>query len=139
MPTFTAFAVVTLLEQHFPDLVDYAFTARMEDDLDAIAAGQNDMEPWLARFYFGATTGGTEVSAPPGDGDASDGLGLKDLVEGNLGEIDAREVNSIPLGARRRRRARWSPASAGTARTSSAARATTSSAPASPTTWRPTS
>ena len=51
--SFTAFAVVTVLELHFPDLVDYAFTARMEDDLDGIAAGEADAIPWLDRFYFG--------------------------------------------------------------------------------------
>ncbi len=50
---FTAFAVVNLLEQHFPDLVDYAFTARMEDDLDEIAGGAEELVPWLADFYFG--------------------------------------------------------------------------------------
>ncbi len=88
VPSFTAFAVVTLLEQHFPSLVDYAFTARMEEELDDIASGSADMEPWLARFYFGVADVNGEV----------DGLGLKRLVEGNLGEIDAREVNSIPLG-----------------------------------------
>jgi DNA topoisomerase-1 len=88
VPSFTAFAVITLLEQHFPSLVDYAFTARMETELDDIASGSADMEPWLARFYFGVADANGEV----------DGLGLKHLVEGNLGEIDAREVNSIPLG-----------------------------------------
>ncbi|MFN7150886.1 MAG: type I DNA topoisomerase, partial [Microthrixaceae bacterium] len=88
VPSFTAFAVVTLLEQHFPSLVDYAFTARMETELDDIASGSADMEPWLAKFYFGVADANGEV----------DGLGLKHLVEGNLGEIDAREVNSIPLG-----------------------------------------
>jgi DNA topoisomerase-1 len=88
VPSFTAFAVVTLLEQHFPSLVDYAFTARMETELDDIASGSADMEPWLAKFYFGVADANGEV----------DGLGLKHLVEGNLGEIDARLVNSIPLG-----------------------------------------
>ncbi|MGH9892100.1 MAG: type I DNA topoisomerase, partial [bacterium] len=53
IPTFTAFAVVTLLEQNFEDLVDYAFTARMEDDLDRIAEGEEETNPWLARFYLG--------------------------------------------------------------------------------------
>ncbi len=81
VPSFTAFAVVTLLEGHFPDLVDYAFTARMEDDLDAIADGTAESVPWLYRFYFGD-------GAP----------GLHAMVTERLGEIDAREVNSIPLG-----------------------------------------
>jgi DNA topoisomerase-1 len=72
--------VTGLLEQHFADLVDYAFTARMEDDLDGIASGDQEAIPWLRRFYFG---NGRE--------------GLHDLVHERLGEIDAREVNSIPL------------------------------------------
>jgi len=80
VPSFVAFSVVTLLEQHFADLVDYAFTARMEDDLDEIASGDEEAIPWLRRFYFG---NGRE--------------GLHDLVHNRLGEIDAREVNSIPL------------------------------------------
>ena len=79
VPTFTAFAVVTLLEQSFPDLVDYAFTARMEDDLDRIAAGEQERVPWLTRFYLGDS-------------------GLKKTIEDRLGAIDARAVNSIPLG-----------------------------------------
>jgi DNA topoisomerase-1 len=82
VPSFTAFAVVTLLERHFPELVDYAFTARMEDDLDEIAGGSEEMVPWLTRFYFGH------------NGDA----GLKSLVSEHLDEIDARDVNSIYLG-----------------------------------------
>ncbi len=82
VPSFTAFAVVTLLERHFPELVDYAFTARMEDDLDGIAGGSEEMVPWLTRFYFGH------------NGDA----GLKALVSEHLDEIDARDVNSIFLG-----------------------------------------
>ncbi len=82
VPSFTAFAVVTLLEQHFADLVDYAFTARMEDDLDEIAGGRAESVPWLSRFYFG------DDQSP----------GLKEMVSGHLDEIDAREVNSIPIG-----------------------------------------
>jgi DNA topoisomerase-1 len=79
VPSFTAFAVVTLLEEHFPDLVDYAFTARMEDDLDQIARGEEEVVPWLSRFYL-----------PP--------QGLSGQVAERLEEIDARQVNSIPLG-----------------------------------------
>ena len=86
VPSFTAFAVVSLLEQHFPDLVDYALTARMEDDLDHIAGGSAEQEPWLARFYFGIAEG---ADARPG---------LKAMVS-DIDGIDAREVNSIPLGA----------------------------------------
>ena len=82
VPEFLAFAVVQLLERHFPQLVDYDFTARMEDDLDEIASGEEERDAWLRRFYFG-------------DGDG--GAGLKELVEGRLAEIDAREVNTVPI------------------------------------------
>ena len=84
VPTFTAFSVVNLLERHFSDLVDYAFTARMEDELDNIAIGDEQVEPWLSRFYFGAD----------GNGDP----GLKAMVSDRLGEIDARAVNSVVIG-----------------------------------------
>ena len=80
VPSFLAFAVITLLEQHFSQLVDYDFTARMEDALDAIARGEAARVPWLRRFYFGAE--GEE--------------GLKEMVS-DLGDIDAREVSSFPL------------------------------------------
>ena len=53
VPSFLAFAVVNLLEQHFAHLVDYDFTARMEDALDEIARGEAARVPWLRRFYFG--------------------------------------------------------------------------------------
>jgi DNA topoisomerase-1 len=93
VPSFTAFAVVTLLEKHFPELVDYAFTAKMEDDLDAIASGDERAVPWLKRFYFGSQHPGAGSTGSPLE------LGLKALVSGeNLGDIDARAVNSIPLG-----------------------------------------
>ncbi|WP_108665934.1 type I DNA topoisomerase [Euzebya rosea] len=82
VPSFTAFAVVTLLERHFSHLVDYEFTARMENDLDEIAAGNADRVPWLSGFYFG--------------GDGRDGL--HDMVTHRLDEIDAASINSIPLG-----------------------------------------
>ena len=82
--TFTAFSVVNLLERHFSDLVDYAFTARMEDDLDNIATGDAQVLPWLRRFYFGA--------------DANGDPGLKAMVSDRLGEIDARAVNSVVIG-----------------------------------------
>ena len=87
VPSFTAFAVVGLLEQHFPELVDYAFTARMEDDLDAIASGAKERVPWLSKFYFGEY------------GPEHDGFALKEKVDSQLGEIDARAINSIPIGA----------------------------------------
>ncbi|MGH9206068.1 MAG: type I DNA topoisomerase, partial [Acidimicrobiales bacterium] len=82
VPSFTAFAVVGLLEQHFGELVDYGFTASMEDDLDEIADGQEEAVPWLTRFYFGNGT-----------------PGLKPIVSEHLDQIDAREINSIPVGA----------------------------------------
>ena len=81
VPSFLAFAVVTLLERHFGQLVDYEFTARMEDVLDEIARGEAERVPWLRRFYFG-------------DGD--DDPGLKSLV-GDISDIDARDVSSFPL------------------------------------------
>ena len=89
VPSWTAFAVVTLLERHFPDLVDYAFTARLEDDLDEIANKAQERVPWLSHFYFGQ-----EASAG-----AEAHVGLKALVTDRLDEIDARGVNSIAIGA----------------------------------------
>ena len=68
VPSFTAFAVVGLLERYFGDLVDYGFTASMEDDLDEIASGREESLPWLSRFYFGrrpASAGAPAVTAPP--------------------------------------------------------------------------
>ena len=60
MPSFVAFAVTNLLEQHFDQLVDYEFTARMEDDLDRIASGTEERSEWLRRFYFGERDAGPE-------------------------------------------------------------------------------
>jgi DNA topoisomerase I len=82
VPTWTAFAVVNLLEKHFDELVDYAFTARVETDLDAIANGEAQKDAWLASFYFG------DDALP----------GLKRLVEENLDEIDAAAINTFPIG-----------------------------------------
>ena len=101
VPTWLAFAVTRLLEENFTELVDYDFTASMEADLDRIAAGQEDRIDWLTRFYFGQ---GSQALAVGGDGvgpadavQADVEQGLKALVE-NLGEIDARAVNSIEIG-----------------------------------------
>ena len=80
VPTFLAFSVTRLLEEHFEQLVDFDFTARMEHDLDRIAAGDEARVDWLRAFYFG-------------DG----GPGLHALVTDHLDEIDARLVNSIPI------------------------------------------
>ncbi len=79
VPTWLAFAVTRLLEEHFGRLVDYDFTAAMEEDLDRIAAGQENRAHWLSRFYFDA------------DG------GLKPLVD-DLGDIDARDINTVSIG-----------------------------------------
>ncbi|MFD9406209.1 type I DNA topoisomerase [Streptomyces sp. NPDC059989] len=92
VPSFLSFAVVNLLETHFGRLVDYDFTAKMEDDLDRIARGEAQSVPWLKRFYFGSEDA-TEVV--PADGDALGGL--KELVT-DLGAIDAREISSFPVG-----------------------------------------
>ena len=83
VPTWLAFAVTRLLEEHFPRLVDYDFTASMEEDLDRIANGDEHRVAWLQRFYFGDEAASAE--------------GLKQLVD-DLGEIDAREISTIPLG-----------------------------------------
>ncbi len=83
VPTWLAFAVTRLLEEHFPRLVDYDFTASMEEDLDRIANGDEQRVAWLHRFYFGD--------------EAATAEGLKELVA-DLGEIDAREISTIPLG-----------------------------------------
>ena len=84
VPSFLAFAVVTLLERHFGQLVDYEFTARMEDALDEIARGEAERVPWLRRFYFGT------------DDPGHDDPGLKALVS-DISDIDARDVSSFPL------------------------------------------
>ena len=101
VPSFTAFAVVGLLERYFGDLVDYGFTAAMENDLDEIAGGREESLTWLSRFYFGADTPPTLGSGavPPEAGHGTAQVGLKTAVATHLGDIDAREINSIPLGA----------------------------------------
>ncbi|WP_239676435.1 type I DNA topoisomerase [Natronosporangium hydrolyticum] len=91
IPSFTAFAVVGLMERHYPRLVDYDFTAAMEDELDGIAAGEAARIDFLRAFYFGA---GDDLG---GEGSIARAGGLKRLVTEQLGEIDARSVNSIPL------------------------------------------
>ncbi|QMV22644.1 type I DNA topoisomerase [Streptomyces sp. SCUT-3] len=99
VPSFLSFAVVGLLEKHFGRLVDYDFTARMEDDLDRIARGEAQSVPWLRRFYFGEQHEGTggAGAADAGNGDGDHLGGLKELVT-DLGAIDAREVSSFPVG-----------------------------------------
>ncbi|WP_418275029.1 type I DNA topoisomerase [Isoptericola jiangsuensis] len=85
IPTWLAFAVTKLLEDHFTWLVDYDFTAEMEADLDEIAAGDRERVAWLTRFYFGDGSGETA------------GWGLRDLVT-DLGEIDPVAINSVAIG-----------------------------------------
>ncbi|MEU6227096.1 type I DNA topoisomerase [Streptomyces sp. NPDC047042] len=100
VPSFLSFAVVNLLEKHFGRLVDYDFTARMEDDLDRIARGEAQSVPWLKRFYFGEGADGAPAiggAADAGNGDGDHLGGLKELVT-DLGAIDAREVSSFPVG-----------------------------------------
>ncbi|RAA21010.1 DNA topoisomerase I, partial [Burkholderia multivorans] len=82
VPSWLAFSVVRLLEEHFTELVDYEFTADLESELDRIAMGEEDRKAWLARFYFGA--------------EGYDREGLKEIVD-DLGDIDAREVNTVPI------------------------------------------
>ncbi|MFS0854696.1 type I DNA topoisomerase [Microbacterium sp. 179-I 3D4 NHS] len=80
VPTWLAFSVVRLLEEHFSDLVDYDFTAALEDDLDTIARGEQNRVEWLKSFYFGSDSH----------------VGLRQVVD-NLGEIDARALNSTRI------------------------------------------
>ncbi len=83
IPSWLAFAVTRLMEEHFSRLVDYDFTASMEEDLDAIARGDQERAAWLHRFYFGD--------------EAKSHDGLRDLVE-DLGDIDARAISTIDIG-----------------------------------------
>jgi DNA topoisomerase-1 len=80
VPTWTAFAVSQLLESHLPNLVDYQFTAQMEEDLDAISRGERENLQYLREFYFG-----------------NGRSGLKPHLESKVGEIDARDVSRIRI------------------------------------------
>jgi DNA topoisomerase-1 len=83
VPAWTAFAVTNLLERHFGHLVDYGFTATMEEALDVIARGEGEAEKWLHSFYFGNGT-----------------PGLRALVsDDHMASIDSRAVSTIPIGA----------------------------------------
>jgi DNA topoisomerase-1 len=90
VPTWLAFAVTRLLEEHFPKLVDYAFTAEMEGMLDQIAGGNAERVGVLSEFYFGETT-------DPGVAAEVGREGLQRLVS-ELGEIDARKLSTFPIG-----------------------------------------
>ena len=81
VPTFLAFSVTGLLEQHFGKLVDYEFTASMEEDLDRIANGDEDRVKWLTKFFFGT--------------DGNPGL---EALSNDLGAIDAQQINTMKMG-----------------------------------------
>jgi DNA topoisomerase-1 len=81
VPTFLAFSVTGLLEQHFGKLVDYEFTASMEEDLDRIANGEEERVTWLKHFFFG-TEGNPGLEALAND----------------LGAIDAQQINTMKMG-----------------------------------------
>ena len=81
VPTFLAFSVTGLLEQHFGKLVDYEFTASMEEDLDRIANGEEDRVSWLTKFFFGT--------------DGNPGL---EALAADLGAIDAQQINTMKMG-----------------------------------------
>lgn len=82
VPSWTAFATSALLEHHFGTLVDYDFTAKMEEDLDDIAGGRAHRVPYLRRFYLG---------------DKGEGMALKPTIEQQMGEIDARGIATIKV------------------------------------------
>jgi DNA topoisomerase-1 len=110
VPSWSAFAVVQLLESHFPAEVDYSFTARMEDDLDEIATGSRSLVPFLEEFWFGGDgpvdrTGGVRASSAAGGngtggagGDGAGTTGLTALIELAMANADPAVVNAIPLG-----------------------------------------
>ena len=109
VPSWIAFAVIGLMEVHFGRLVDYDFTASLEDELDAIAAGNTQRETWLSHFYFGANGNGTSNAQRHGAGSGRTAAasrprcrrpgGLKKLVGDKLEGIDARQVNSLRMFA----------------------------------------
>ena len=83
VPTFTAFAVVSLMEQHMGHLIDPSFTAKMESNLDAISRGDDERLPYLRKFY---------------DEGFERAPGLRPLLDKKVEDIDARTVCSIPIG-----------------------------------------
>ncbi|MDO4583409.1 MAG: type I DNA topoisomerase [Planctomycetia bacterium] len=83
IPTWVAFAVCQLMETYFPHLIDYQFTAEMEDDLDAISRGELPWVEYLKEFYFG---------------NGRENVGLKQLLQNQLELIDARQISTIPIG-----------------------------------------
>jgi DNA topoisomerase-1 len=81
VPTFLAFSVTGLLEQHFTKLIDYEFTASMEEDLDRIANGETERVAWLTNFFYGS----------------ENNPGLAEL-SADLGAIDAQAINTMKMG-----------------------------------------
>ncbi len=81
VPSYTAMAIVSLLEEHFHQLVDYDFTARLEDELDSISRGEGESIKYLKSFYFG-----------------NGHKGLKELIVAGVDNIDPREINGIFVG-----------------------------------------
>ena len=88
IPSYTAFAVTNLLERYYAELVDYGFTASMEDDLDAIANGEKDLDGWLRPFYFGDEAGTTDLTR----------LGLRRATTGGEIDLDLPSIYQIPIG-----------------------------------------
>ncbi len=109
VPSFTAFAVVGLLERYFANLVDYGFTATMEDDLDEIADGHEEALPWLTRFYFGTSSPGGPADAPRPTAPAGRRRHGRDGPEGECGHPPRRDRRPRdqfhPTGREQRRRA----------------------------------
>ncbi|HEX6422851.1 MAG TPA: topoisomerase C-terminal repeat-containing protein, partial [Acidimicrobiales bacterium] len=100
VPSWSAFAVVRLLEDHFASEVDYSFTARMENDLDEIAAGARARVPFLEAFWFGNGNGAGAGAAAAGNGstEAEAATGLTALIEAAMANADPAVVNAVPLG-----------------------------------------
>jgi DNA topoisomerase I len=100
VPTFLAFSVTGLLETHFTKLVDYDFTASMEEDLDKIAAGEAGRVDWLRDFYYGVDgqPGLDELSLDLGgiDARATNTMNLSDTIEIRVGRYGAYLQENIP-------------------------------------------
>jgi DNA topoisomerase I len=107
VPSWSAFAVVQLLEGHFTAEVDYSFTARMENDLDEIATGVRERVPFLEMFWYGTTSNGARSDvgshrngngARNGDDEGDGTPGLTALIQAAMANADPAVVNAIPLG-----------------------------------------
>jgi DNA topoisomerase-1 len=99
VPSWSAFAVVQLLERHFAAEVDYSFTARMENDLDEIATGSRARVPFLQAFWFGNDSlSANGDGGGNGSGGRGPSTGLTALIEAAMANADPAEVNAISLG-----------------------------------------